>query len=139
MASYNKCTLVGHLTRDPELRALPKGTPICQFGIAMNRKFKLETGEMKEEVTFVDLEAWGKTAELIAKYLKKGSLALFEGRLKLDQWEDKTTKEKRQKLKVVVETMQFLDRKPEGASTPAPAASRPATATEPNLDEHAPF
>ena len=127
MASYNKCTLIGNLTRDPELRTLPKGTAICQFGIAINRKYKTEAGEMKEEVTFVDLEAWGKTAELIAKYLKKGSLALFDGRLKLDTWEDKETKQKRQKLKVVVETMQFLDRKPEGT---APATAAPAPASE---------
>lgn len=127
MASYNKCTLIGNLTREPELRTLPKGTAICQFGIAINRKYKTEAGEMKEEVTFVDLEAWGKTAELIAKYLKKGSLALFDGRLKLDTWEDKETKQKRQKLKVVVETMQFLDRKPEGT---APATATPAPASE---------
>jgi single-strand DNA-binding protein len=108
MASYNKVIIAGNLTRDPETRVTPKGTAICQFGLAVNRKWKNDGGEMQEEVTFIDCEAWGKTAELVGKYLKKGRGALVDGRLKLDQWEDKNTKEKRSKLKVVAEAVQFL-------------------------------
>ncbi len=108
MASFNKVILLGNLTRAPELRVTPKGTAICQFGIAVNRKFKDESGGDREEVTFVDCEAWSKTAELIAKYLDKGSQVMLDGRLKLDTWEDKTTQQKRSKLKVVVENVQFL-------------------------------
>lgn len=108
MPSYNKTLLMGHLTRDPELRATPKGTPICQFGLAVNRQFKDESGATKDEVTFIDVEAWGKQAETIAKYCTKGKPLFIEGRLKLDSWEDKTTGQKRQKLKVVLESFQFV-------------------------------
>lgn len=108
MASLNKVILLGNLTRDPEVRVTPKGTSICQFGLAINRKFKLESGESRDEVTFVDCEAWGKTGELVGKYLAKGRGALVEGRLKLDEWEDKKSGQKRQRLKVVVEQVQFL-------------------------------
>ena len=87
MASFNKVILCGNLTRDPELRYLPKGTAIARITIACNRKWKSETGEMKEEVTFVDVDAWGKTAETISQYLKKGRSVLVEGRLHLDTWE----------------------------------------------------
>lgn len=108
MASFNKVIITGNLTRDPELRVTPKGTSICQFGIAINRTFKDESGATRDDTTFVDIEAWGKTGELIAKYLEKGSQALIEGRLKLDQWEDKQSGQKRSKLKVVAEGVQFL-------------------------------
>jgi len=91
MAYLNKVFLIGNLTRDPELRVTPKGTAICQFGIAVNRQFKDESGATRDETTFVDIEAWGKQGELVAKYLAKGSLAMVEGRLKFDQWEDKTS------------------------------------------------
>ena len=108
MPSLNKVFLMGNLTRDPELRVTPKGTPICQFALAVNRKFKLETGEVREEVTYVEIEAWGKQGETIAKYLTKGAPLYVEGRLRLDQWEDKTTKEKKSRMKVVLEQFQFL-------------------------------
>lgn len=108
MASFNQVILVGNLTRDPETRVTPKGTAICQFGIAVNRQFKDESGQTRDETTFVDIEAWGRQAELIAKYLTKGSPALVQGRLKLDQWEDKQSGQKRSKLKVVLENIQFL-------------------------------
>ncbi len=124
MASYNKVLLLGNLTRDPELRVTPKGTPVCQFGLAVNRQFKDESGQMREEVTFVDLEAWGKQAETIAKYLTKGRPLFVEGRLKLDQWDDKTSGQKRSKLKVVLENFQFLGGReggPGGAPGSAPA------------------
>lgn len=108
MASFNQVILVGNLTRDPELRVTPKGTNICQFGLATTHKWKDDSGQQREEATFVDIEAWGKQAELIAKYLTKGSPALVQGRLKLDQWEDKQSGQKRSKLKVVLENVQFL-------------------------------
>jgi len=116
MAYLNKVFLIGNLTRDPELRVTPKGTPICQFGIAVNRQFKDESGATRDETTFVDIEAWGKQGELVSKYLTKGSLAMVEGRLKLDQWEDKQSGQKRSKLKVVLDNVQFLSTRPGGAS-----------------------
>lgn len=108
MASFNKVFLMGNLTRDPDLRVLPKGTAVCQFGLAVNREFKDESGNKKEEVTFLDVEAWGKQAETLAKYLVKGRSLFVEGRLKLESWEDKTTQAKRSRLKVVLEAFQFL-------------------------------
>lgn len=108
MPSLNKVLLMGNLTRDPELRVTPKGTPICQFSLAINRQFKMESGESREEVIYVDVEAWGKQGETIAKYCTKGRPLYVEGRLRLDQWEDKNTKEKRSRMKVVLEQFQFL-------------------------------
>lgn len=108
MASFNRVILAGNLTRDPELRFTPKGTAIAKIGLAVNRVWKTDTGETKEEVTFVDIDIFGKTAENVANYLRKGSPALIEGRLKLDTWEDKQTNQKRSRLTVVAETVQFL-------------------------------
>ena len=122
MAYLNKVFLIGNLTRDPELRVTPKGTAICQFGLAVNRQFKDESGQTRDETTFVDIEAWGKQGELVAKYLTKGSPAMVEGRLKLDQWEDKTTQQKRSKLKVVLDNVQFLSSRGTAAGG-GPAAS----------------
>jgi single-strand DNA-binding protein len=98
MANFNKVILMGNLTRDPELRYTPKGTAVARIGLACNRKWKSETGEMKEEVTFVDVDAFGKTAETIGQYLKKGRPILIEGRLRYETWEDKQTKQKKSKL-----------------------------------------
>src|SRR5437667_6526408 len=108
MASFNKIILMGNLTRDPELRYTPKGTAVAKIGLAVNRTWKGESGEQKEEVTFIDIEAWGRQAEVIAQYMKKGRELLVEGRLKLDSWEDKNTKQKVSKLKVVLETFSFI-------------------------------
>ena len=160
MANFNKVYLIGNLTRDPELRVTPKGTAICQFGIAVNRQFKDESGAMRDDTTFVDIEAWGKQGETISKYLTKGRPLFVEGRLKFDQWEDKTSGQKRSKLKVVLENFQFLgtgqrEGAPGGAPgggefdqsapsperhAPPPRAAGPAkpAATE-NLDEDVPF
>jgi single-strand DNA-binding protein len=152
MAYLNKVFLIGNLTRDPELRVTPKGTAICQFGIAVNRQFKDESGATRDETTFVDIEAWGKQGELVSKYLSKGSLAMVEGRLKLDQWEDKQTGQKRNKMKVVLDNVQFLSSRasagggqaaaaPEGEPGQAPA--RPAKPAAPSgqeaPDEDVPF
>ncbi len=123
MPSLNKVLLMGNLTRDPELRVTPKGTPICQFSLAINRQFKMESGESREEVIYVDVEAWGKQGETIAKYVTKGRPLYVEGRLRLDQWEDKNTKEKRSRMKVVLEQFQFLgDGRGGGGGASAPAS-----------------
>ena len=110
MAQLNKVFLIGNLTRDPELRVTPKGTPICQFGLAVNRQYKDESGATRDETAFIDIEAWGKQAELVSKYLQKGSPAFIEGRLRFDSWEDKQSGQKRNKLKVVLDNVQFLSR-----------------------------
>src|SRR5665213_1513316 len=109
MASFNKVILAGNLTRDPELRYTPKGTAIARIGLAVNRTWKNEAGETKEEVNFIDIEAWGRQGEVIAQYMKKGRPLLVEGRLKLDTWEDKNTHQKQSKLKVVLESFSFID------------------------------
>src|SRR6266850_6333311 len=128
MANFNKVILAGNLTRDPELRYTPKGTAVAKIGMAINRVWKNEAGESKEEVTFVDVEAWGRQGEVVAQYMRKGRPFLVEGRLKLDQWEDKNTKQKQSKLKVVLESFSFIDSNrgdSGGAPSEAPRA-RPA-------------
>ena len=134
MANFNKVILAGNLTRDPELRYTPKGTAVAKIGLAINRTWKSETGETKEEVTFVDVDAFGRTAEVIAQYLKKGRPILIEGRLRYDTWDDKQTNQKRSKLGVVAEGFQFLDSGNRGEAggeaprRPAPAQNAPAPA-----------
>ena len=129
MASFNKVILVGNLTRDPELRYTPKGTAIAKIGLAVNRVWTTDTGEKKEEVTFVDVDIFGRTAENVGQYMRKGSPMLIEGRLRLDQWDDKQTGQKRSKLGVVAESVQFLGspRGSENAGSEAPR-SRPVPA-----------
>ena len=128
MAGYNKVILIGNLTRDPELRYTPKGVAIAKIGLAVNRNWRdPASGELKEEVTFVDIDAFGKQAETLGQYMKKGSPLMVEGRLRLDTWEDKQTNQKRSKLGVILESFQFLDSRGsrEGGSPEAPR-SRPA-------------
>src|SRR5256885_4503497 len=108
MASYNKVLLMGNLTRDPQLKYLPSQTAIAEFGIAVNRKFRTQAGEDREEVNFFDCSAWGKTGELINQYFTKGKPIFIEGRLKYDSWEDKQGGGKRSKVTVVVENFQFV-------------------------------
>src|SRR4051794_25513470 len=108
MASFNKVILVGNLTRDPEVRYTPKGSAVCDLGLAVNRQYSLENGEKREEVTFVDVVLWARLAEIAGEYLKKGRPVLIEGRLQLDSWDDKQSGQKRSKLRVVGETMQLL-------------------------------
>jgi single-strand DNA-binding protein len=108
MASYNRVILMGNLTRDPELRFLPSQQAVVNFGLAMNRKYKLQSGEDREEVVFIDCSAFGRQAEVINQYCQKGRPLLVEGRLKLDTWEDKQGGGKRSKLSVVVENFQLL-------------------------------
>lgn len=133
MAGYNKVILIGNLTRDPELRYTPKGIAIAKIGLAVNRAWRdSASGELKEEVTFVDIDAFGKQAETLGQYMKKGSPLMVEGRLKLDTWEDKQTNQKRSKLGVVLESFQFLDSRSnrEGAGSEAPR-NRPAPSAAP--------
>ncbi|MBM3835044.1 MAG: single-stranded DNA-binding protein [Verrucomicrobia bacterium] len=129
MPSYNKVILIGNLTRDPELRYTPKGLAIAKLGLAVNRSWRDQaTGELREEVTFIDIDAFGKQAETIGQYLKKGRPLMVEGRLRLDTWDDKQTNQKRSKLGVVLESFQFLDsgaNRGEGGSA-EPARARPA-------------
>jgi single-strand DNA-binding protein len=132
MASFNKVILAGNLTRDPELRYTPKGTAVAQITLAVNRTWKNESGETKEEVSFVDVEAWGRQGEVIAQYMRKGRPLLVEGRLKQDTWEDKTTHQKHSKLKVVLESFSFIDsNRPEGGAPPSDAPRRSSPSAPP--------
>src|SRR5437016_5315174 len=145
MASFNKVILMGNLTRDPELRYTPKGTAIAKLGLAVNRVWKTETGETKEEVLFIDVEAFRRQAETIGQYLKKGSPVLVEGHLRLDTWDDKQTNQKRSKILVMAENVKFLgsgqpregggpeETRNRPPATPAPAPSEPAE--EPPTDD----
>ena len=147
MASFNKVILLGNLTRDPEVRYTPKGSAVCDLGLAVNRNYTLESGEKREEVTFVDVVLWARLAEIAGEYLKKGRPVFIEGRLQMDSWDDKQTGQKRTKLRVIGETMQLLgsrptggaaaegsseDRQPRGKTSAPP---KPAGAAEPDEDE----
>src|SRR5688500_6040954 len=144
MKGFNKVIIAGNLTRDPELRYTPGGLAIAKFGLAINRRWKDQNGEQKEEVTFVDVDAFGKQAELIGQYVKKGNPLLVEGRLRLDTWEDKQTQQKKSRLGVVLEGMTFLGSGTReggdfgggaGGGGPAPSArppARPPSATQPS-------
>jgi single-strand DNA-binding protein len=148
MASFNKVILLGNLTRDPEVRYTPKGSAVCDLGIAINRQYTLDSGEKREEVTFVDVVLWSRLAEIAGEYLKKGRPIFIEGRLQLDTWDDKQSGQKRSKLRVIGETMQLLGGRPPGTgggseggeegkasrgkTTPPP---KPAAGGEPDDDE----
>jgi single-strand DNA-binding protein len=132
--AINRVMLGGHLTRDPQIRFLANEKAVASFGIAINRRFKANDGSMKEDVVFVDIEAWGRTAELCGQYLTKGSACFIEGRLKLDTWEDKKDGSKRSKLAVVADNVQFLDAKKGDRAEPAgdQATSQPAEPRRPS-------
>jgi len=108
MANFNKVVLLGNLTRDPQLKYLPSQTPVVEFGMAINRKFKTQSGESRDETTFVDCSAFGRTAEIVNQYCRKGNMLFVEGRLKYDQWEDKQGGGKRSKLSVHVDNIQLM-------------------------------
>lgn len=111
MASFNKVIIAGNITKAPELRYTPKGTACCKVSVAVNRQWKDEAGNKKEAVTFVDCTAWSGTAETISKHLHKGDPILIDGRLDQENWEDKTSKEKRSKLAVTIESFSFIGQK----------------------------
>lgn len=127
MASFNKVILLGNLTRDPEVRYTPKGSAVCDLGIAVNRVYTTEGGERREEVTFVDVVLWARLAEIAGEYLRKGRPVFIEGRLQMDSWDDKQTGQKRTKLRVVGESMQLLGSRPGGAAGESADEDRPGT------------
>lgn len=139
--SFNRVFLMGNLTRDIELKHTSSDQSVATIGIAVNRRYTTKDGEKREDTTFVDCEAWGRTAEVMSQYLSKGSPVFIEGRLKLDQWDDRETGKKRSKLLVVIETFQFVDSKGsgggggDGGGQPAPAGAAVGQGSGP---EHAP-
>ncbi len=133
MASFNKVILIGNLTRDVELKYLPKGTAVCNLSMAVNRRWKTEAGEEKEDVYFAECKAFGKQAETIAQYVRKGHPLMVEGRLTREEWDDKKTGDKRSTTRIMIETFQFLKGRDEGAA-PAPRQSTAPTAPKPDLD-----
>ncbi|MEC7800373.1 MAG: single-stranded DNA-binding protein [Verrucomicrobiota bacterium] len=156
MASLNKVLLIGNLTRDPDVRMLSNGRPVCNFGLALNRNYKDAEGNRKEEVTFVDVECYGPRAEAVGRFFTKGRSIFVEGRLKLDQWESKEG-EKRSAIRVVLDNFEFVDSKQDGQSSVdrqslSPSNSSPAPqsvpevsnensvpSSDPDLDEDVPF
>ena len=148
MASYNKVMLMGNLTRDPELKYTPKGTAIADIGLAVNRTYTTDSGEKREEVTFIDVTLWGRVAEIVGEYCKKGRPLFVEGRLQLDTWDDKQTGQKRSKLKVVGENIQLLGSREgggggsgsggggeeSGESRPSRPSAPPPRPADPDLD-----
>ena len=161
MASLNKVLLIGNLTRDPDVRVMTNGRPVCNFGLALNRSYKDAEGNRREETTFVDIECFGPKAEAVGRFFSKGRAIFVEGRLKLDQWESKEG-EKRSALRVVLENFEFVDSKqdapqsqgakpyeapkdppPSQEQTPAePQSSSTETSADggdPDLDEDVPF
>ena len=155
MASLNKVLLIGNLTRDPDVRMMSNGRPVCNFGLALNRSYKDSEGNRKEEVTFVDVECYGPRAEAVGKFFTKGRAIFVEGRLKLDQWESKEG-EKRSAIRVVLDNFEFVDSKqdntPSQQYTSQPTSSNirsdsssiskssdSAEQTSSDLDEDVPF
>ncbi len=139
MANFNQVTVVGNLTRDPELRYTPQGTAVADVSIAINRSYtNKQTGQKVEEVDFFDCVLWGRTGELAAEYLKKGRPVLFSGHLKQDRWESPEGK-KMSKVKIIVETMQFLGSKEGGGAAPSQEAGAPASGGAVEDDGNVPF
>lgn len=137
MANVNKVILIGNVTRDVESKALPSGSSVASLSLAVNRSYKTESGATREEVTFVDVELWGRVAEIAAQYVKKGSPLYVEGRLKMDSWEDKETGQKRSKMKVVGDAIQLLGSKKDADE--APPAPRPKPVAESGEADEIPF
>ena len=156
MASLNKVLLIGNLTRDPDVRMLSNGRPVCNFGLALNRNYKDAEGNRKEEVTFIDVECYGPRAEAVGRFFTKGRSIFVEGRLKLDQWESKEG-EKRSAIRVVLDNFEFVDSKQDGQpsvdrqsfspsnSSPTPQVvpegsnENSGPSSDPDLDEDVPF
>jgi len=156
MPNLNKVQLMGNITRDPEVRYTPKGTAVTDISLAINRNFNGDDGERREETTFVDITFWGRQAEVIGEYMKKGRPIYVEGRLQLDTWEDKTSGQQRSRLKVVGENFQFLGSREDGGgggggsrsappshdedhdsrSTTPPSQSSPAPSSSPQASRH---
>ena len=153
MASLNKVLLIGNLTRDPDVRMMTNGRPVCNFGLALNRSYKDAEGNRKDETTFVDVECFGPRAEAVGRFFSKGRAIFVEGRLKLDQWETKEG-EKRSAIRVVLDNFEFVDSRQEATGTNAsstgdkiPSQKSPQKEnqvadfkdSDPELDEDVPF
>ena len=149
MANLNKVMLIGNLTRDPELRHTPSGKVVSELGLAINRTWSNDQGQKQEETTFVDVTFWGKQAEVIQQYVTKGSPIYVEGRLQLDTWDDKTSGQKRSKMRVICENFQFLPSAKNNAgatgsgnyseqSEPSPSSPAPARSGPPQGASAAP-
>ncbi len=151
MPNLNQVSLMGNLTRDPEMKYTPKGTAILDIGLAVNRTWKTESGDKREEVTFIDVTLWGRVAEIVGEYCRKGNPLFVQGRLQLDQWDDKETGKKRSKLKVIGENIQLLGSKPTGdtqgpddtakprGGAPARKAAAPDADLDPAEEDDIPF
>lgn len=140
MASFNQVTLLGNITRDPEIKYLQGGTAVCELSLATNRVYKTESGEKRDEVTFVDITFFGNAAKVIGEYVKKGSQLFIQGRLKMDSWEDAPTGKRRQKLKVIGDKFQFLggkSRDDQSGGTRQERGQEPDI--EPSADDDIPF
>ena len=156
MASLNKVLLIGNLTRDPDVKMMTNGRPVCNFGLALNRSYKDSEGNKKDETTFVDVECFGPRAEAVGRFFTKGRAIFVEGRLKLDQWESKEG-EKRSAIRVVLDNFEFVDSRQESQNNQSdvnstsyalPASSQSNSPTsnttvpnsaDPELDEDVPF
>ena len=135
--SFNKVILLGNLTRDPEVRFIPSGTAVASFAIAVNRKYK-QGDEMKEEVSYIDIVVFGKTAENCGNYVKKGDSVLIEGRLQQRRWDDKDSGQKRSKVEVVAQTVNFMPKR-QGAGVAAGAQEPELPAPDPVEEGDIPF
>jgi single-strand DNA-binding protein len=141
MASFNKVILMGNLTRDPELRVTNTGLSICKLSLAVNRTYTTKEGDSKDETTYVDIDAFGRQAETLSKYLQKGRPIMVEGRLKLDQWETNEG-QKRSKLGVILENFQFIGGRDSASSTGATDSNPEPEAPQSNggfEDDDVPF
>lgn len=133
MPNLNRVFLMGHLTRDPEVKSTTGGQAVCKFGLAVNRHWTGSDGSKKEDTTFVDCEAWGKTGEAIGRYMAKGRPLFVEGRLKQDQWQDKESGQNRTKMGVVVEAFQFVDGKPAAQVEAKPGKDSESPGHDPSI------
>lgn len=132
--SYNKIILLGNLTKDPEVRVTTSNLSIAKLGLAINRRYK-SNGAMKDEVTFVDIDVFGKQAEVLAKYATKGNAMMLEGRLRLETWQDKRSGQNRSKLGVVLENFQFVG----GGKTFSEKTGKPTPVANDTFVEYAPY
>jgi single-strand DNA-binding protein len=139
MASFNKVILMGNLTADPTLRYTPNKAAVCNFTLAINRKYKSPDGTLKDDVCFVDCAAWNKVAENIQKFVGKGRPLFVEGRLTLNKWKDKETGKQRSKLTVTVDSFQFIDSSGAKATADAAAGNVPSQADYQPEDDSPPF
>lgn len=145
MPNYNKFIGIGRITRDIELKYTPKGTAVGKFGLAINRSWSDDSGQKREETTFLDIDCFGKQAENVQKFFRKGSHIMVDGHLKTDSWDDKTTGQKRSKTVVVLESFQFIDQKQDGPEQQHQPAPRPTRANPPQAvpqhggDDEPPF